>query len=399
MIASRIPRCLAMVAFAFGCGPGVAEGPVTDVGRDGGRTGDTGTEDGIDTRTAPPHDTGTTDTGTTDTEGADAGADTGDGCGEEIFEDAVVFESNGLQPGARFVDMSSECLLLRQETIDGVRTTVVFTDPWEPGHIGATAEWTSPLEPVALTCHPENWEAAVLFRTAAGNVLYQMDGYGGDPALLAGEATFGGRSLTGIRRFMRTANGGVNRICAFGQGIFCADSAAGWTAWTETLPHVAGRYINDMGLLSIADAWSLVAVGSGGMILVEGAGGWQPVDSGTAEELLAVGTMGDTFTAAGRNGIFVHGTVDGPRRYTFFSEDVVSLYWWSDQFLKGVTAAGTVFEGTIRGGELSLCLTSVTLDEPVFTSVLLVCGDAENYLIMTDSLVLGAYDCAPMVIV
>ena len=388
------------------CGPGVAEGPVVGIVGDtdeptGTGTGDDSAPGDTSTGTAAAGDTGTAqaiDTGTGTDSITETGTGTQDQCAGGIFNNNVVFRASDLLDRGRFVAMSVECLLLREEVTGGTRAMVVFTDPWESDGVRSTVEMVSTMEPLAITCHPDKREAIVLFDTGGGCAVYEVTEESGEFTALGNGGAFA-VSLKGIKRLMRTSYGGLNRVCAFGEGIVCADASSGWATWETVASFEVSGNVNDLNVMLIDEVWSMVAVGPQGRIIVENADTWRVLDTGTTADLLAVSTTGDYLTAAGRDGVFVHGTIDDLAPYTFFDEDVVSLYWWSDRFLKGVTADGTVFEGQIRDGELALCPVSLDLADPVSVSILMSCGDQEDYLIMTETLVLGTYDCSSIVVV
>jgi hypothetical protein len=410
MIVRTVIRLLILAGLpAIACGPGVEEGPVVELVSDS--DGATGTETGDD---SAPGDTasgtgteGETDTGQ-ETEGEtgtgeeiDSGTDSGapTPCADEVFNNEKIFGAMDLLENGRFVAMSVECLLLREEVTGGTRTMVVFTDPWATGGVGSAVEMVSAMAPKAITCHPDYREAIVLFDTGGGSALYEVTEESGAFTALGDGEAFDGLTLTGIKRLRRTSNGRLNRVCAFGQGIVCADASLGLTAWETAVAFDVSGDINDLGLTLIDGAWSIVAVGPGGRILVESGDGWRLLNSGTTAELFAVSATEDTITAAGQGGVFVHGTIDGLTPRVFLEGDVVSLYWWSDRFLKGVTRDGTVFEGQMVDGALTLCSAAFELAEPVSASILLSCGNEEDYLIMTETLVLGTYDCSSIVVV
>lgn len=407
---SRAATCgrlvLATAVLIVACGPGVGEGPLIRTDQDGladsdtnpadvdSETGsdtvdETGSDDEVDTLTPP--DTGVD----TETEWEPGGP-----CDRDIYESNVVFSAETLLPGARFVSMNSDCLLLERAEADGrYRTGIVFTDPWEDDKIWNTVETVMEMRPKALTCHPESREAIVLFESDAGSALYDVSASSGTFNLLANTQLFSGLMLRGINRFMRTQNGGIDRICVFGNGIFCADDGGDALQWDIVIPPDEGVLFYDLSLLSIDGAWVMVAVGANGLILVEADDGWRALPTQTDADLLTVATANDLLTAAGQDGVIVHGTMDHIETYDVIDEDIISLHWFSDRYFKGITSEGTVFEGSVENGVFDLCVAQDRVPDGLVLDILGSCGGEETYLLMSESRVFGSYDCALIVIV
>jgi hypothetical protein len=402
---------LGMVATT--CGPGVGEGPYISAentplsdGKDSGSpgesmaAGDTDTDADSDT----DNDTDTDSDADADADadgGMDTGSeiDTGNGCPTDLFNDEMIFYASDLLKDSRFVAMSNHCLLLKRDGVDGIQTMVVFTDPWNTGHVDTVVGMISDNTPVDLTCNPDTLEATVLFETDGGSTIYRVYGEEEELVELKGLEVLATRHLKGITRFLRTSDGGIDRVCAYGEGIYCSEGASGWSEWEEAAAPEEGIRFNDMSLLLIEEAWAVIAVGTNGRVQVEHPDGFHVLDSGTNEELLTVSGAGDIFIAAGQNGVIVHGTVESTEQRTLFEEDIVSLHWREARYFKGVTADGTVFEGSLINGDIAVCTDTIEAAEAPLDGLFWFCEAYENYLVLTETHLFGEYDCGTITVV
>jgi hypothetical protein len=153
-----------------------------------------------------------------------------------------------------------------------------------------------------------------------------------------------------------------------------------------------------LALLAAGSEWITLAVGTDGLIMAKIGGEWQHVDSGTHETLLTATSDDHHLYAAGRSGILVYGTLDETFQTTITDGDLVSLYWSHEDTLKGITSAGSLFEGRARDGEITLC-PFAEIPGPLTESLSMPCYEEENYVILTPNALMGHYECALVVVI
>jgi hypothetical protein len=370
-------RTLAALALAA-CGPGVEEGPIpaaeantgadTDVGTDVDTGSDTGTEADIATCPAPPF-----------------------GACPESPDDAVpVLLAAEVEDGLVFVDADYETVLARRTVGGGAAPVVVVAavNPEEPAPVDAF--WRADLvgydgatvEPIGITTNLQEpfdaggARALVLARTPDGNALFRSDAHlGGDGTLAAfpgGEVPGDGelRGLVYLRRKVIDTSPfeedpRFNRVCAFGDGLYCFDGAG----WQTELPAGSGPALNAVAVIDEGDEAHVIAVGDDGRAVLETEGAWQELVLGPEVDLRAVGARGGRFTAAGGKGVVVDGTPEAQLVCQTYWTSLLSLNWvigsaygyggdgvddFGDLFV-ALAGDGAILHGAVGDGEGMMC--------------------------------------------
>jgi hypothetical protein len=68
-------------------------------------------------------------------------------------------------------------------------------------------------------------------------------------------------------------------------------------------------------------------------------------------------------------------------------------------FTRYLRAEGTVFEGEVENGDITMCTESITRTEAPVGSFFWFCQFYENYVILTETHLLGEYDCGIITVV
>ncbi len=393
-----VALCLGLAA----CGPGVAEGPLplaaaTDSDDEDGRS--TGDDDG-------PQETDDGETEGTDSETEDAGesltrgeTDTMEGwCEDSLVVEETVVSAEALVPGAEFVAMGNDCVLLRKPEENGLLATVVFLSSELPSPYEAKrVETVSDSEPLSITCYEDplldDRVAVVLMAGEDGEVTLMRASFdSGEITPMAGSESLAGVSLTRVVRLLRTAGNGINRLCAFGDGLFCLDLGDNDGEWVEEISPGEGGRFHDLGVLEQGEDWLLLVVGEEGRIEVGGPDGWRTLPAATDADLYTVTSWDRQWVAAGEGGVFVYGTLEEQTEAELLDGDVISINIWDDQPFTGITDAGGVFQGRISDQELLLCPQD-DLSLPLLDSLPAGCGSYESFLILTPESLIGDYGC------
>jgi predicted small lipoprotein YifL len=351
-----------------GCGPGVGEGPI---------------------RTPPPDDTA--DSGTDSDSDSDSDADSGTAaptCPEfppvecpddELDPPALLLEASAVGPNLELVDLDNDALLARRETDAGVTSIVVAAQldaeeealPLVLGVAELAFDDGGPATPVALATRlaapfdDGGTNAVILVEASGAYALYGSTAAPGEDGVITALPN-GGVPTTGEARglvYLRNKVDGdlaelpeMNRVCAFGDGLFCFDGAD----WLEEIPAGAGAPLSAVTVLDDGLEGQTVAVGDGGRIAVKTGGAWQELDLGDDADLAAASAHPGRFTAAG-DGLLVDGDADGQLVCAEGGGSFVSLNWSIDlaepgaSYFIALSATGEILRGSVGEGAGELC--------------------------------------------
>lgn len=377
----------ALMALVIGCGPGVAEGPLPlDTGQDipsDGVSSDTDIQEFIcPTPLAEP-------------------------CAQEQSPLPKILDASEIDPSARLVAFTRDALLLQQGPSGSEAPIVWILDFGSPldTRQHARAELPKPsvtsVRPVGLVYNlkpPFAMDMTVVLVEQSGKfILYGAHLEPGEGAtadllplengLVPGSGDF--RGVSYLREKTQGPEGDyVNRICVFGDGIFCFDGSH----WTVEIEPSGDRRFNDLGILRVGEGKGILAVGDGGLILVDTAAGWRELGSTTVEDLLKVSVNDNQFTAVGTNGALVHGTAEKSTACTVAEETIVSVSRFGERKIIGITTSGNVFTGELDALAETLCFTGRRVAYPI-DARLNGCGSLLNYMVLTSSSLYGEQDC------
>jgi hypothetical protein len=110
------------------------------------------------------------------------------------------------------------------------------------------------------------------------------------------------------------------------------------------------------------------------------------------ETLFAVAGNGDRFYAAGQFGLLVHGTLEETTWTTVIDGDIISLFWGFDDAFKGITRDGKVIEGRFDDEEITVCPVA-EIPGPLEDCLFMSCRGEENFVVLTQDALMGAYEC------
>jgi hypothetical protein len=381
------------------CGPGVEEGSllgesVFKTQQDGGQSNGTGN---------PPGDTDSEIQ--SDTSSSSHFLDAGDTekCPNPLFDDTPMLTASDTLENGKYVSMGTNCLLSAAQTEAGSHLQVTFVNDRNGEIIAETVDETVPGTPADLTCHynaaQEKPKAVVLVNDDNGSTIYKIDrALKIDRARDTWSLLFKGPRLSGINHLMNTRDTGYDKLCAFGNGVFCAE----WsdlTDWEEVYPR--DRHYNDVTIVTCDGKWCEVAVGPNGLVELKRDAIREVIETGVDDNLLTVTNNESHYTAAGENGVVLHGTADAPPLAfrPVPGKTIVSLqrYINSNLFM-GATEDGTVFKGFLDHNDMRLCPYSHTLPTDAIDGTMFMCEVNPNFLVLTADHLIGPWSCRLIVI-
>jgi len=374
---AALVRACALAAAA--CGPGVEEGPIPPA------TADTDVDSGADTDTDTDADT--------DSDIVPATCPQGPLEWCSWTPDAAHLEllAADVEDGLTFVDADYETVLGRRTVLEVPAPVVIVgaVDGENPEPLDAfwradLAEYDGvPVVPIAITTRLDapfdegGARALILARTPSGNSLFRSDahiGFDGTITPFPGGAVPGSEALRGLVYLRRKvidsspfeADPKFNRVCAFGDGLFCFDG----TTWTTEVPAGSGASLNAVAVIDEGDTAHIIAVGDDGRAVVETDGEWQELSLGVVVDLHAVSAHEGRFTAAGGKGVMIDGTLEDQLVCQLYERALTSLGWImgppsesddggveapSDDLFVALATDGAILHGDIGVGEGSIC--------------------------------------------
>jgi hypothetical protein len=368
---------LAAALCLIACGPGVEEGPIPlpPASTDSATESDTGDEDGGDTETV-------------DTEPKDW-------CATPTIENRSAIVVADILPGGQFVAMGNNCLLAVRQEQTGYTATVAFLSPEGNNSILSTFEATVPKVPRALVCRSSAAEktntAHVITSDETSSVVYEVvDEIG------VWNNVFEGRKLMGARWLVRTAEPSIDKICVFGDGIYCADTSSGWMDWQEVHASTGDIVVFDMTVITCDEGWCPVAVGGKGSVFIQHNSVWTEAAVETESDLISVADSADTFAAVGNDGALIFGDSNSVFSNVIMNgADLVSLYFDDGLRFKGATKDGAVFQGEIANdNSVYICPNPTMVTGPLKDGMIISCGNVDNFMALRSDALIGSYNCA-----
>lgn len=382
-------KCFIVIfALAVGCGPGVAEGPI------------------------PLHTEKDGSIEDTSSQGFTCPNPIESACGDPGDLYPALIAASQIDTDARIVALARNALLL-ERTRSGIEEPVVWImdfehpeDTHERGRAELPSRPSSPIRPIGLAYNLESpfdmdlyaRVAVVLLESDEGSALYEapMRPGGTETADLVpmenGVLPTEGK-LRGLTYLDEKVSGDdsayFDRLCAFGDGIFCFDGSS----WTTEIEPGSGAMFNDLGVLGVGENNYVIAVGDNGRIALDSAAGWRDMDSGTAENLMSVSVHIDRFTAVGSNGILVDGTADNAAACSVSSETLIAINRLGAEKIVGVTESGKVFTGRLDDLRGELCYQGPSLGSAIDARPHGCDSGNDNYLVITSDFLYGKIEC------
>ena len=393
---TALVRLLFICLTVGACGPGIEEGPLLQ-------------ESQLPSQEDGGPNTAGADTGDSDTDtrtDADAGADTETvttlgGCDDDVFEEKTLIAADAILTDGEFVALGRNCLLATVSDGTESHIAVTFANGQHIDFIEKTIEETFPGTPRAISCQSdifaESDTAVVVMETETGSLIVEGNKETGEWRTLLETAA----SFRGVEYIFRTEYYRYEKLCVYGEGIYCTEMAGDHLTWTEI--HAPDEHpFTDMTLIACGDAWCEVAVGPGGLVDIRKNGLWERKETGVEVDLLTASNTLDRFIAAGDDGVVILGTAETtPKTYTLFEDKrIVSLYFLDPtaDMIIGNTADGMVFQAKLTETEAVLCPNIHALSTQAIAGTFFKCEDADNYVVADPSALVGAFRCTTIIL-
>ena len=424
LMISKYAFVSASLCALMGCGPGVEEGPLFKMSE--GAIFDTSPDNG--TGSADPASVGTDSNQGFEHDSIESGTDTetlGDtteievpkdggldsetlsaACDSLPFETDNVADIETIHPNGTFISASNRCLLSTATDMNGTLTRVTFIDPEEREFNLGMIEAILPGAPIDIVCYQDKHAPEYI-----AEIVVQEDS-GGTPKSTVYEGRlyenvfiplFTTERLVGISAFSKISNSIYQRICAYGDGVFCTETQGDHLVWTAERPQTGSTTYRALNIAPCGEAWCMVAVGEKGLVEIQNRAEWRQIETETNETLLTVTAFDDeTYIAAGEAGALLLGSVESPiplfTTRLSQTQDIVGLHLYEGHFY-GVTDNGIVFQGVNQMNELLICPETIELDIPALTSLLVVCPIDRRFIVLSGQSLIGQYNCDALVVV
>jgi hypothetical protein len=394
LVATRLAFLLWLLP--LGCGPGVGEGFPGDGGVAEGDSdtdvdSDSDTDSDTDTDTGPP-------------EYHECPVEMQSECQSEQPGIETLLEAVELGPDITFAGMGRNALIAARtvdETTSPLMVRMDFDeyDGVESLGLAELAEPpTSSLTPVAVVGDLDSdifgYWALVLVEGDDGysfmgtDVYYMETGELVPLPAVAPPATTELRGLIYLQQKVPDAAPDYEKVCAFGDGLFCFDGSG----WTTLIEPAAGTSINDIGMIYFDGVYQLLAVGDDGWIAHRDGETWSAIDSGTAQDLLTVSVDDTVFTAAGREGTVVYGTAAETVACEIAEQTILVLSGIPDEGILGIFDTGPVFFWQLGEWGPTACLTGADVPDALETRIV-GCDASLNLFVLTEAALYGGNEC------
>ncbi len=175
----------------------------------------------------------------------------------------------------------------------------------------------------------------------------------------------------------------VERVCAFGDGLTCFDG----TSWTDEIE--AGIRIrsadSDIPAYEGAAVPMVVAVGDGGVILLETEEGWVQLESGTSADLLSVSRYMNVFVAGADDGTVVFWRMGENPLVCPLADEPLVLAWTLGARASLFTSTGRFLQLMMANGSAA-CLHDEVMDgAPIGLSLWAPSVSATDSLVATET--------------